>query len=355
MANINFGQFSFPDDVVRNISEALLDEMVQSPLLNAVFGTIETGVKNGKEIGFINTDMGLMLKSGNIGCSPTGSTVSFPAARKKVWDLKSVHFMNEECETATRATFLDLAKKAGIDRYDLTDTEYYALVQSMIAKNLAKNVFVKAWFDDTAAANVTGGGKVKNGVDITYLNAIDGVWKQLAAIYTATPDRKSVISANAGANYAAQNAITDADCTKAFNDVLRAADPRLVSASDKIYIATRSLVQGYRFDMQTKGSDSVMMKQIDGVEVPTCNGIPVIECTVWDETIRSYFDNGTKWDNPHRVVLTSKSELALAFQSDGAFDRFNVFYDPKSMLNIIRGEDQYDAKALRDYMFQVGI
>lgn len=351
---INFN-FTFSDDEVRDINECIVEELVESPLLNSVFGIIETGVKNGKKIGFIKSDMGIMLKTGSIGCKPDGSTYSSLSTTQKSWNPKSLYFRNEECETDTRQTFLDLIKKAGYDRYDLTDTQYYALVQMLVAKNLAKSVFLRAWFDDTAIANVSGGGVLKNGIAVTTFNAFDGLFKQMKAIYAATPARRITISENAGANYAAQDAITDANCTKVFNDLLRKADVRLANASDKVYIATRSLVQGYRFDMQAKGTDTLMVKQVEGVDVTFCNGIPIVEVAAWDEAIRSYFDNGTKWDNPHRAILTTKAQLGLAFQSDGAFDSFDIHFDRTTKLNITEGEDQMDAKVMEDHMIQIAI
>lgn len=355
MKNINI-TFTFTDDEVRSIQECILEEMIEQPLLTAVFGQIVTGVKNGKEIGFIKSDMGLMLKSGAMGCGGAkDSTYSSISTSKKKWDLKPVHFYNEECENDTRNTFLDLAKNGGIDVYDMTGSEYYALLQSLLAKNLAKNVYVLAWFADTATLNQTDGGKLKDGVDIKYFNPFDGLFKQLTAIYTANAARRVAITANAGANYAAQDAITDAQCTAVFNDLLRKADPRLANASDKIYISTRSLVQGYRWDMQAKGTDTLMTKQIEGVEVPTANGIPIIESGVWDEIIRAYFNDGTKYDSPHRAILTTKSQLALAFQSNGAMEDLDLFYDKYHAINVVRGEDQIDAKALEDHMFQIAI
>ena len=351
---IDFSSYSFSADQVRDINECIVEELLLNPLLNSVFGRIETGVKNGKEIGFIKSDMGLMLKTGQIGCNPTDVTMPTLNTYKKTWALKSAYFRGEECETTSRNTFLDLAKKSGMDRYKLTESEYYALLQTLIADNLAKNIFLKAWFDDTAILNVSGGGVLKNGVSTTLLDTIDGIFKQLKAIYTTTPARRTTITENGGVSYATQ-AITNANCTAVFNNLLQGADPRLANASDKIYISTRSLVQGYRWDMQSKGTDSLMQKQIDGVTVDMCNGIPIIEVGVWDEFIRAYFDNGTKWDNPHRAILTTKDQLALAFSSDGAFDNFDVFFDRKSKLNIVEGEDQYDAKCLLDYMFQVAI
>lgn len=350
---VNIG-YTFSPETLTSLNEAIVQEIVKAPLLNNVFGVIETGIRNERKIGFVNTSLGLMLKA-PLGCNPTGSTFSGMATSEKAWTPKGVAFRNEECLTDLEPSLIQYLKNAGIDQYDLTSTDYYAFFLSYLPDNLAKNVFIKAWFDDTAADTVGNGGKLKNGTDKEYFNRIDGIFKQLTAIYTADANRKVAIAENSTDTYVLQEAITDANCTAVFNNLLKKATVNLASAPDKVYLATRSLVQGYRWDMQSKGTDTLMNKQINGIEVPTCNGIPIIEIPVWDEVIRAYFDNGTKWDNPHRAVLTTISNLAVGFEGNDAFESFDVFFDRKTKTNIVEGQDGMDAKVLRNDLVQVAI
>lgn len=354
---INF-DFTFSGvDEIRSFGATVIEEMMQAPTLTDVFGILETGVTNGREIGFIKTDMGLMLESGTIGCDPTQVTFGQLGTSKKVWDLKPVFFRNEECAKDTANTFLQITRKVGMDGYDLTQTEYYALVQVVVAQNLAKSVFIRAWFDDPNIKNIADGGKLKNGISVTKLNAIKGLWLQMAEIYTADPSRRVTITANTLSTTALQLAISDADCTKVFDDLYRKADPRLLESSSLIYLSTRSLATGYRFDMKSKGIDTLMQKQINGetLKLTMVNNVPLIELNIWDTTILAYFNNDTKLDNPHRAILCDKNQLALAFGSTNAFTEFDIFYDRKSKKNIIEGESTMDAKALQDHLFQIAI
>ena len=60
--SINF-TYDFSKDEVRSLNEAIVTEIVKSPILQTVFGRIETGIKNDRAIGFVNTAIGKMLKA----------------------------------------------------------------------------------------------------------------------------------------------------------------------------------------------------------------------------------------------------------------------------------------------------
>lgn len=354
--SINFS-YDFSKDEVRSLNEQIIAEIVKAPLLQSVFGRIETGVKNDKAIGFVNTALGLMLKA-PLGCNPSGSTFGSMATTQKVWQPKGLAFRKEECKTEIEGTLVQYLLKSGIEQYDLTNTEYYAFFLSFLPDNIAKDVFRYAWFGDTAADTFANGGKLTNGTDKTYFNRIDGIWKQLAAIYGATAARKTQLTGNPNgqATAAAQDStLTTANALASFYAVHDAADIKLRAMPNKVFMCTDSIFLKAKRELQNKGTDSVMMKLIEGIDVPTIDGIPVIVVPVWDEAIRSYYYNGTTYDSPHRILLTTTDNLALGFQGDGAFDTFDVFFDRKSKLNIIEGEDAMDAKVLRDDLVQVGI
>lgn len=351
--------YTFGPELMTDLSKAVVEEMLKSPLLQSMFGIIETGVKNDKKIGFINTSLGKMLKA-PMNCSASGSTFerSMETA-EKTWSPKGVAFYNEECKTNLQASLGQYVMNAGINSYDLTNTQWYAFFLSYLPDNLAKDVFRYAWFGDTAAKNIAAGGAITAGVDATYYTQFDGIWKQLMAIIAAAPARKTALTGNPNgqATFALQDSVlTPANVTDSLWNVYEQADIRLRSASNKVYITTDLVYLRLVKDLQmNKGTDTLMMKLIEGINVPTFNGTPIISCPVWDEIIRSDFSNGTIYSNPHRILLTTNDNLALGFQSDGAFDEFNVFYDKKSRLNVIEGEDQMDAKVLRDWSIQLGI
>lgn len=355
--SINFG-YDFGKDEVRSLDQAIITEVIKSPLLQTVFGRIETGIRNDRAIGYVNTSLGKMLKA-PLGCNPTGSTFGAMATAQKVWTPKGIAFRKEECKTEIIPSLVQYLMNAGIDSYDLTNTEYYAFFLSYLPDNLAKEVFRYAFFGDTAAETFANGGKLTNGSDKTYYTQFDGIWKQLAAIYTATAARKTQLvgNPNGQATAALQDSVlTGANALASFYAVHDAADIHLRLQPNKVFMCTDSVMKVVRRELQqNKGTDTLMVKLIEGIQVPTIDGIPVVVVPVWDELIRADFYNGTTYDNPHRILLTTTDNLALGFAGDGAFEEFDVYFDKKSKLNIIEGEDQMDSKVLRNDLIQVGI
>ena len=49
-------------------------------------------------------------------------------------------------------------------------------------------------------------------------------------------------------------------------------------------------------------------------------GISIVTHRWFDEIIRRDFSNGTKWDNPHRVILLDKSECQVGIDSMGSLN-----------------------------------
>jgi hypothetical protein len=76
---------------------------------------------------------------------------------------------------------------------------------------------------------------------------------------------------------------------------------------------------------------------------------------LWDEWILAYENNGTKLNNPHRIVYTTKANLTIGMEGTTLFDNVNTFYDQKSRYNRIEVSDAFDAKVLNDELVQVGI
>ena len=63
-----------------------------------------------------------------------------------------------------------------------------------------------------------------------------------------------------------------------------------------------------------------------GYEVAEFEGVPIVTHRWFDEIIRRDFSNGTKWDNPHRVLLLDKSECQLGIDSDSSLKDIEIEY-----------------------------
>jgi hypothetical protein len=70
--------------------------------------------------------------------------------------------------------------------------------------------------------------------------------------------------------------------------------------------------------------------------------------------IRAYENNGTKWNDPHRVIYTTTSNLLVGLACNSLFENVNTFYDPRSRYNRIEAVDAFDVKIIDDRLLMVG-
>jgi hypothetical protein len=345
---------TFSADEVRALNSLFMEATLDSPVLSN-YHTFETGIRNDREIGILPGTLGLLLKAAQ-GCDPDAATLSITATKKK-WELKRMQLFLKQCYTDLEASFLILLRNLGTDVTDLTTTQYFTFLTDFVARELPKEILRHAWFGDKDAANVLSSpaGVIKTGISPTYFNVIDGFFVQLAAIYAADSDRKTTISANAQATYALQKAFTGADAFAAMNSVVDDAPTLLKTQPDRFLLTTQSVLTRVKRYMQGVNIAFNITNTINGLQLAQWDGIPWIAMPWWDEIIAAYEDNGTKYNNPHRIVYTTKSNLKIGLEGQGMFDRIDAFYDKKSMYNYINVMDSMDAKIIMDGMVQVGI
>ena len=92
----------------------------------------------------------------------------------------------------------------------------------------------------------------------------------------------------------------------------------------------------------------------DGKQVLTFDGIPVIDMPWWDENIKSYFDNGTVYDHPHRALLCPVGQtgiLGLGCDSISNFSKLDIWYDKNSRNTRFLAMGSSDAKLLDPTLF----
>ena len=354
-AIINLAALTFSADQLRSMNELVVKAVLEAPELNA-FHTFVTGIKNDREIGIVPGSLGLIGKAAQ-GCNPTADTLAIAAEMKK-WEPKRIEIILDQCATDIASSMAKLARKLGIEVNDLTQTEYFAFVLDILRRDIPKMIFRHAWFGDQAAANVSASpsGVITNGVDPDYFNIINGFWKQLAEIYAADSERLTAISGNTQATFALQESVLTADLAYAdLNKVMDAAKPELVAQPDRVLLVTNSIAKKVRRKLQSLGVVYKIEFATEGLEIGEWDGVKMYTIPLWDQWIRAYESNGTKYNNPHRAVLTTVSNLNIGMEGTSLFDNVNTFYDQKSRINRIEASDAFDAKILDDDLVQVGI
>lgn len=338
---------------IMSINEAIFETVFSKPDIHA-FHSITPGIVAKQQIAYLGL-LGLVGASGAV-CNPTPDTNNITMSQK-FWDPKNITVRFEDCWKDLEQVFFVWSKKVGIKAKDLTNTDYLTFITDRLKDAIEEAKLRFVWFGDTAAAHYSDSpqGVIKNGILLKYWNAIDGLWKQIYAITAATATSNVAITLNAGASYTLQQ-FTTTDTTNRtahgiLQEMLDQADYRLKDAEDKFFLVTWSIYNQYKKELKSYSAVEASYELVqNGQKMLMFDGVQVIPFTFWDRMIKAYLDNGTKLYQPHRAVLSTKSNLQIGVESEDAFGSMNVFYADYQSLNVSEALWKMDAKVVEDYM-----
>jgi len=349
---INLDALHFTADELRSLNELVVTAVLESPVLS-LFHTLVTGIKNDKRIGIIPGTFGLVGKARQ-GCNPTAQCYE-DTAIEKTWEPKYIEIIIDMCVDELEDTLMKLALNCGIDVFDLTNTDIFEFILDILVKDIEKMIFRHVWFGNTAAANVSAGGVITDGFDVGFFNIINGFFQQLAVIYAADPTRLTALPGNTELTTALQFTVaTPALMYAAVNNVIDEAHPVLPGQPDRVLIVTQSVNTRLMRQLQALGVVYDITYMSDGLQVTQWDGITMYTIPLWDQWIRAYENDGTRLNNPHRVIYTTKRNLNIGMACTGLFEKINAFYDQRSRINRIEATDAFDAKIIDDRLVQVG-
>lgn len=357
LALINPAQITWNGKEVMSMTEAIMETVYSQQELNSVHAIVE-GIVAKQQIAFLGTLSKITKKKTSCGGSAGSHSLTMS---EKFWEPVQTKFWLEECADTLNESFWVWGRNKGVKKYDLTDTDFAEFIMERITSALNEDVWRIVWFNDTAHANVddSPAGVITSGVSLTDYNLIDGLWSQIYDIVSSNSDRRVTFSKNSQGSYANQ-AFNSTDTTNKvaigyLQSLVDNADDRLKERTDAFILVTGSIYDQYKRELKsyTALESSFSMLQ-NGVKVLTFDGIPLIPMRQWDRTIKSDFDNGTTYYQPHRAVYTVKENIPVGFDDSNAVTAMENFYLPKEETNNWKGFYQIDAKVLEDYMIQVG-
>ncbi len=348
---LDLTKFKFEGELLQAISEMVFDEVIEAPeisLLHTVFPDIVTT----KEVGFIG-DGGLVGVAGQ-GCDPVAQDWEI-ATRMVKWQPEEWEILIHECykDLVNAASVYSL--KTGTRIADFTTTDYINIVTIVLTKAMKEFIIRFAWFNDKGAQNVSDGGIITNGVNLNYFNIIDGFWKQMLTQVTANAKQRVTISENAGANYAAQKLIPSNVRDYYLPNLVFFADMTLRAQRNAFILSTQSFYDAYKRSLKGTNLEATYVNLTEGQQTLTYDGIPIIPIPVWDKIISAYENTGTKLNNPHRAVYTTKEVLGIGCDNPNSFSNFDVWYDKDSRKVKIEAMGIGDAKLTNPNLFQLAI
>ena len=349
-ATLNFSNFEFTAEQIRDINELVFDEVLEAPELTLIT-TLYPGIVFDKEIGFIG-EGGLVGKKRQ-GCDPTPQEWKI-GTRTVKWEPRSWEILLEECWTDLEATAAVYALNTGVDIADFTDTDYYAIIVQVLSVAIKKFIIRLVWFSDEDAENVSDGGVITDGVDVDYFNILNGLWKQLLIQVTANPAQRIVVDENAGTTYATQELLPAKAAT--YLQRLKYKAPILLrNNTNAIVPLTQSFYDAWEMYLQGKELESTYVNLVDGRRVLKAYGMTLIPMPIWDEMIAQFENTGTKLNNPHRALYVTKSILAVGVDGEDSFEKMETWYnrDTRKVKTELMGKA--DTKLLNPAMFQIAI
>ena len=355
MALIDVTDLTFNGEEIKAVSEAVFESAFSKPELTK-FHSVVNGIVAKKQIAILGRLGGLVGK-GTGSCDPSSATNAI-VNTEKFWNTAVVSDRFESCWTDLKETFFLYGTKKGIEKYDLTGTDFLNFVEELVTDAIQEAIYRIAWFGDTTAENVVDGGVVTNGTDLAYFNKIDGFWKQIFAIVAGDATRKTtdLASRNGQASFALQ-AFTATDTTNkvvsnALQNMRFGADYRLREQAGLVYVVTQSVADQYERELLAYNVAFTTERLENGITLLKSGGIEVYSFNLWDRIIRSYYSNGTVYHLPHRALLVTPTNLQIGTEEVTAMSGMDVFNDKKSKKNFIDFAFNIDAKVVLDYEIQ---
>ena len=334
------------------LNECIFEGVYKNPMLNE-FHQIVEGIIADKKITILKQLTGLAGRV-QAGCVPSANGTS-GGATVKTWTPKYISDRWTQCYVDLMDTFWRYALKPGTDKPDLSSTEFAAYLQKQLEPYIYEIILRVAYFGDTAIVSGTNNNIAAG--DIPYFSMLSGIWKQIATGVAGTTIPNVAIAKNAGVSYLAQafdaTDRTNKVVTAALEAAYLAADTRLADQDrgNLVYMLTKSMTDQYWLERTQGGTELAYMRTESGMDKLQFNGIDVVPFNFWDRTIRAYLGDDltpVKWINPHRGILTTKTNLLIGTNTAGSMQELDSFHDKKAKDFNVDWGTSMDAKVAQD-------
>lgn len=338
----------------RQVFEGILDPAFTRPDIRSQM-SIREGIKANQQVIFLNR-LNKVTRF-DAGCG-TGLLSKSIGMEELVWTPRPLKIFTSFCEDELETTFFAWLTNNGVRRRDVTNlTPFYRRWVLEVYQDAANEDLQRfAWLGDTAAANISGGGQITNGVAAEDYQQVDGFWKQIFADVTATTTPRITITENAAASFAAQITFTEDRAYQLMRAVYNNADSRLRARTDKVFLVSGWLFRN-RIDQKeslTPQLESFAARQNEEFETDAYRNIPIINMeNVWDRWLETDFTNGTVVNVPNRILLTTLENIVGGFDAVNAHNAFETWFERKDELVYFKGLYKADMKVMRPFLNSV--
>ncbi len=347
-------------------SKLVYEEVMKSRSIKEMHD-IHEGIENGELIPFAKKGKGYKYMKSKEGldsqCGYNECDFNSTFSTKK-WET---HKYNCEPKLCIKDLEQDFAKWWGLNCKDLdpenesdVKNAFIDFLVSLNADYLTDSLWTKVWFSALSY------GKASD------LYGADGLFTQMLAIAPETNKKQRVtIAENGNATFDEQLAL---DPQRAFEVYSAMYDKALKNkgirgVKNAVIYTTEDLAINYLQYLRDNNQVNCCFKSdvtkgeysLDSLNI---FGMPIEIVPEWDEIIQGeedgipYFselNDGTKWTNPHRAVLTYRENIPVGTCNSEKFDKVRVLFDVITELTHLRSEYSVGSKVLRDSHFIIAI
>lgn len=334
-----------------------LRQLIQLETLEGgVFGQfhdVMTGVMNGDKLAGVGEFAEVGTPDGT-SCTPTYNA-SQARSVEKTWVTGEWVVAEKICYKDLDSTAARRGMNSGTEIADISNTIIADIVAPKIQAAIDRMFWRLAWFGNTEADNIAGGGTITAGKDPALFTACDGFFKKLAVIYGAATARLTNLAANEQATYALQfSAFTNA--MTVLDNLIFNAPLKLRNATDKMIMCTQSVADQFEKERTaTAYTELVYNIGENGMQYFKYRGVDIYPIQLWDSYIQEYEDNATKWNNPHRAVFTTKSNLKVGTPSNDMVGTLDMWFSKDDQDFKMLAKDKMGVLIMDDTLVQVAI
>ena len=345
---IDFSSLTLNPEEARESSQAIFERVYEKGDLGEKHLVI-TGIERKEQIPFYGK-MGLVGKKSS-GCTP--NAVSGPGTSEKYWDPELVDFRLSHCQGDV-PQLLKMWKRSrkALGTWEDVDNEMVAFIEDRGIDANMEAIYRITSFGDEAAANVTSGGQITDGVDTGYFSMLDGLWKQIFAGVASSDVVRYEITENGQATKSAQLTLGDTVALDAMRYLHENIDSRAHDSALLKYQITRSLWNNWWALLEDKSLANAILNDVESAGSGKMNyrGIPIVVRNDWDRNIKAYQDLSSTYYLPHRAILTTVDNIPVGTSDEESMKEIDSFYDKKDKMWYFDGATMLDCKMLEEYM-----
>jgi hypothetical protein len=361
-----FDEISTPSDGLNlSFSQLIYEKYVGAKSITDLHN-IQTGVKCGSKIPLADRGRNYdYMKAkddltSNCDFNECDVTTTFSV---KSWDTKEYNCKVTLCRKDLECDFEKWWNENGCNDADDVSDNFIKFLVDWIGSALVESHWTKVWFSDSSLATSS------------TLYGADGLFIQMAAIAPpANVEQRVVIAENANATYALQDTLAADTGFETYSAMYDLALENMALAGNETNLGietTQKLAVNYLQYLRANNQVNCCFKsdvtegkyRLDNLNI---FGLPIRIRTEWDEIIRgtksktdttpifAELNDGTRWTEPHRAVLTYKENIPVGVCNAGKLENVDVLYNPYDRNISIASEYEIGATVIWDDEFILG-